>query len=117
VGGNDKKESVCQIYINIHFDKVKSECTGCSALFHFQGQKTFLPWPWVELSAMLAGLCCVSQVPSVKGACFGKQLNFCVCAILMTSVKPFNKGLCLIPFAASLITDFTSEAEKQTGGF
>lgn len=40
-----------------------------------------------ELPAIFAILFCVAPVPCVKGACFGKQLNFCVCAILRTSVK------------------------------
>lgn len=52
-------------------------------------------------------------VPFIKGAGFGKQLNFCDCAILRTSVKPFDKGPCLIPFSASVITDFAAEAERE----
>lgn len=58
----------------------------------------------------------VSQVPSVRGACFGKQLNFCVCAILRISVNALDKGLCLLSFSASAITDFTREAGKRVQG-
>ena len=40
----------------------------------------------------------VSQVPSIRRACFGKQLNFCICAILRTSVKPLIKALASFHF-------------------
>lgn len=56
-------------------------------------------------------------VPSIKGACVGKQLTHCACATLRTSVKPFDTGSCLSSFSASLVTDFVAEAEKESAGF